>query len=74
MDSSPEQKAAQARAQEILDKLPEEARAKLVMDNDGNLVAKNRAYRRQKPPTPTYFTKASKKKRQKRKKTNGTKK
>lgn len=43
--------------QELLDQLPEEARSSYMPDNNGNLVFKNRAYRRRKPPADNWFTK-----------------
>ena len=57
-----------SKGQEVYDKLPEEAKKSFDMDNDGNLVYKNRAYRRRKPPTDNWETKkthAIKKKRAK---------
>lgn len=45
------------KSQEILDKMPEEARKKFTIDNDGNLTTKNRAYRRRKPPSDNKYTK-----------------
>lgn len=44
-------------AQKMLDQMPEEARKKLTLDNEGKLVANNRARRRQKPPADNWNTK-----------------
>lgn len=71
MGPTKKQQEAQDRAQEILDKMPAEARAKMEMDNDGNLVVKNRAYRRRKPASDPQYTKKTPKKRTNRKKTYG---
>lgn len=46
-----------AKGQEIYDQLPDEAKKSFDLDNDGNLVYKNRAYRRRKPPTDNWYTK-----------------
>lgn len=45
--------------QELLEQIPAEARAKYAPDNDGNLVLKNRAYRRRKPPADNWYTKST---------------
>lgn len=42
-----------------LDKLPKEYRNNFTIDNDGNLVYKNRAFRRNKPPADNWNTKKS---------------
>lgn len=42
-----------------LDKLPKEYRNNFTLDNAGNLVYKNRAYRRGKQPTDNWDTKSS---------------
>lgn len=43
--------------QELLDQIPEDARRSYVPDNNGNLVFKNRAYRRKKPAGDNWYTK-----------------
>lgn len=45
--------------QKLLDELPKDKRMKLELDNNGNIVSNNRAYRRNKPPTDNWFTKAT---------------
>lgn len=45
--------------QEYIDRIPEEARKSLSLDNDGNVVFKNRAYRRKKQPTDNWYTKST---------------
>jgi hypothetical protein len=47
------------KGQEIYDKLPPESKKNFDLDNDGNVVSKNRAYRRRKPPTDNWETKAT---------------
>jgi hypothetical protein len=44
-------------AQQQYDQLPEEHKSKFGFDNEGNLVFKNRVYRRGKPPTNNWYTK-----------------
>jgi hypothetical protein len=58
----------ESKAQNILDQMPEEARKKLMIDNEGNLVSNNRAYRRKKPPADNWFTKNTNRIQKKRKK------
>ena len=41
----------------VLEKIPKEHRSGFDIDNEGNLVFKNRAYRRRKPPTNNWETK-----------------
>lgn len=45
------------KGQQIYDQLPDEAKKNFDLDNDGNMVYKNRAYRRHKPPTDNWETK-----------------
>jgi hypothetical protein len=45
------------KGQEIYDKLPSEAKKSFAMDNSGNLVYKNRAYRRRFEPDDPDATK-----------------
>lgn len=61
----------QKKAQDILDKMPEEARKRLQIGNDGQITANNRTNRRRKPPTDNQYTKPTRKKRVNRKKTYG---
>ena len=68
----PDEKTEKAR--EILDQLPTEVRAKYEIGNDGELVVKNRAYRRRKPASPNYYTTKNRKPRVKKGKTYGQRK
>lgn len=45
--------------QDELEKIPKEYRNKFTIDNKGNLIYKNRAFRRNKPPTDNWETKNS---------------
>lgn len=47
------------KAQEILDNLPPEQRDNYRINNNGDLVVYNRAYRRQFPPTNPNYTKST---------------
>jgi predicted transcriptional regulator len=38
-----------------LEKIPEEYRRNFMLDNDGNMVANNRAHRRKKPPADNWY-------------------
>lgn len=40
-----------------LDVIPKEHRSNFSIDNYGNVIFKNRAYRRKKPPTDNWVTK-----------------
>jgi len=53
-----------------LEQIPKEHRSKWTLDNNGNLVFMNRAYRRQKPPANNWDTKKSHGIQKKRKKIN----
>jgi len=46
-----------SKGRQELDSIPKEYRSKFTIDNNGNLVFKNRAYRRQKQPTNNWETK-----------------
>lgn len=45
--------------QQILDRMTPEQRQKVMIDNEGNIVANNRANRRKFPPTDPDFTKST---------------
>jgi hypothetical protein len=58
----------ETQAEKYLKQIPEEARKKLTIDNEGNLVSNNRAMRRKKPPADNWYTKNTNRIQKKRKK------